>query len=462
MSTKMMAHNKFATFDPNVRMYASWDPETVEPWIYTDWIDETMSWKESCYIHVFLSGATVKYVVKGPDAEKLMSDTFVNGFTLDKFKVGRTKHAIACSPDGNVAMHGVCMRTAEDEFVTYGLDPHVPMQVFSGKYNVEVKELNYSDNFIFQVAGPRSLELVENAMKEDIHDLPFMGFRYGKIAGRDMDVLRMGMAGTLAYELHGSADDAEAIYNEIVRVGKKYGLRRLGLLSYMSSHTENGFPQWGTHFIPSWHNDPACRKYFGLDDEDAEFSYWGKKPEDIELHGSMSDQGLDAYLANPIELGWKHMINWNHDFVGKEALLKIKEDPRTRGICSLEWNAEDILKIFAAYYDDQPDLPDMMMYPQNYFFASDGNLSDKVLDADGKLVGRSTGICYTRYYKKTISLGILDPEQLVEGKELTLIWGTAGTRQIPIRVKVSRYPYLDLASNKDFDLETIPHYQPEA
>lgn len=463
MSADTIVHNRFAPYDPDVLVYARWDAPTniVEPYYYTDWQDETYSWKEGCYIHVFLSGGTLKYKVKGPDAEKLMSDTFVNNFALEKFQVGRGKHAIACAPDGNISMHGVCLRTGEDEFETYGLDPHVPMKVTSGKYDVEVYEPNYEDNFIFQIAGPRSLEVVENAMKEDIHDLPFMRFRYGQIAGRKIRVLRMGMGGTLAYELHGDAEDAHAVYNEIFRVGQDYGIRKLGKLAYMCNHTENGFPQWGTHFILAWHHDPECRKYFGYD-EGEDSDYWANGPESIELHGSMSDQGVDAYLANPFELGWQHMINWKHDFVGKEALLKIKEDPHTRGICTLEWNPEDILKIFAAYYDEEEDLPDMMMYPQNYYFACDGNLSDKVLDSEGNLVGRSTGVVYTKYYKKTISLGILDPEQLEEGKELTLIWGTCGTRQIPIRVKVARYPYLDLTPNRDFDLETIPHYMPEA
>ena len=103
-------------------------------------------------------------------------------------------------------------------------------------------------------------------------------------------------------------------------------------------------------------------------------------------------------------------------------------------------------------------MPDIMYYPQNYYHAADGNLSDKVFDKDGKLIGRSAGIVYTQYYKDTISLGLIDLDKNVQGDEVTVLWGSNGTRQIPIRARIERYPYLDLTSNRDYDMESIPHY----
>ena len=41
--------------------------------------------------------------------------------------------------------------------------------------------------------------------------------------------------------------------------------------------------------------------------------------------------------------------------------------------------------------------------------------------------------------------------------ELTLIWGTPGNPQMPIRVKVARYPYnKEFVRNQDVDVEKIP------
>jgi len=79
--------------------------------------------------------------------------------------------------------------------------------------------------------------------------------------------------------------------------------------------------------------------------------------------------------------------------------------------------------------------------------------------ADGKQVGISTGRICSYYYNRMMSMGFIDPKHAEEGKELTLIWGTPGTPQKEIRVKVARYPYIDLIRNENRDVETIPRYR---
>lgn len=460
----LIRHSPFAPYDPDVYVYSRWcgDTNVLEPLLYTNWMEETQSWKKSCYLHVFLSGGMACMKVKGPDAEKLMSENFVNNFKLEKFPVGAAKHTIACTKEGYIGMHGMSLRVAEDEFDTYSLDPEIPMAIASGKYNVDMTPAEYDKDFVFQIAGPRSLEVVENVLREDIHDLKFMRFRYTSVLGRKVRVLRMGMGGTLAYELHGSVEDAIPVYEEVMRVGKQYDIKRLGILSYMCNHTENGFGQSTWHFVCAYPDDPEVSKYYAKlfsGDEEAPSQNYDMSNDSIPLYGSMSDQGIKAYYANPIELGWSRLIAWDHDFVGKEALQKIAADEKTRVCVTLEWNPEDIVKIFAAYYDDDPEVPDQMVFPENYLQGNYGNLSDKVVDADGNMIGRSAGCVYTRFYKRTISMGLVDPKFAELGTEVTVIWGTAGTRQIPIRAKVARFPYLNLVSNKDYDMESVPHYK---
>lgn len=57
---------------------------------YTNWMDEQMSWKETCYIGDW--SFLVALVVEGPEALKLFSDISVNSFA--KFDIGQAKHAI--------------------------------------------------------------------------------------------------------------------------------------------------------------------------------------------------------------------------------------------------------------------------------------------------------------------------------------------------------------------------------
>ena len=80
------------------------------------------------------------------------------------------------------------------------------------------------------------------------------------------------------------------------------------------------------------------------------------------------------------------------------------------------------------------------------------------MQADGKDIGISSGRVVSYYYNAMISLGFIEKKYAVEGTDLTLIWGTPGNPQMPIRVKVARYPYnKEFVRNQDVDVEKIPH-----
>ncbi len=77
---------------------------------YSGWIDESQSWKTSCYIGdwSFLD----EFHVRGPDALRLFSDFAVNSFAI--FAIGQAKHVICCNSDGKVIGEGVLMRLADE------------------------------------------------------------------------------------------------------------------------------------------------------------------------------------------------------------------------------------------------------------------------------------------------------------------------------------------------------------
>lgn len=439
-------------YDPELKMLARWtgfENNEFLPWEYNGWQAETLSWKTTAYMSTYLSGGPHDVRIVGPDAEKVMSDNFVNSVTLDRWKVGKGKHLIACSEKGTIIAHGMGLRIAEDSFALGGgaMGMIADIAVNSGKYDVRLEEGPFAYGLVLQFAGPRALEITENVVKRDIHDLPFMGILPCEVDGCPARILRMGMGGTLAYEIHCSRADAAHVYEYAWDIAKGFGAERLGLLAYMCNHTENGFPQWAQHFMLAANDDPATYEALG--------AYYST----LELRGSMADQPAETYYRNPIELGWGRMIDYSKPFKGREALIALRDDPHTRRICNLEWNPEDILGIFRAYYDtDDMRMPDLMDYPQRYYDTDSAQLADKVLDADGNLIGISSGVLYTQYYKSTISQCVIDPEFCEIGTEVTVLWGRPGTRQIPIRAKVARYPYLDLAANRDFDIESIPRY----
>ena len=440
---KVLPHSVFVPYDPKaVDLYLGTGFGYAIPWEYTGSRDETMSWKETCYLHGNLN-PTPTFRIKGPDALKFLSDTCVNSFA--NFPIGTGKHAIMCNEEGLVMMDGVLLRLGEDDFITYWMAPYIVYALMKGNYDAVGENLT-GQVFLFQVAGPRSLEVLEAATGDDLHDIRFMHHRMSSINGMEVRVLRMGMAGTLAYEVHGQVGDAHPVYNAILKAGEPFGIRRLGHHAYMMNHTEDGFPQAYYHFPYPWDEDKGFKEFL---DKLGYFIRFGN------LRGSM---GTDIRLRyrNPVELGWAGMIKFDHDFVGRKSLEKEVANPR-RKMVTLVWNTEDIIDVYASQF--QPGEPYANMDDPNHHPIKNANsilYADKVLK-DGKLVGISSGRAYSYYFREMLSLCSIDVAHSALGTEVIVLWGDPGTRQKEIRATVSRFPYLSENRNQDVDVSKIPH-----
>jgi glycine cleavage system aminomethyltransferase T len=436
-------HSPFVPYDPKVDLYLCNLYPFAIPWEYTGWRDETMSWKETCYLHGNLN-PTPTFRIGGPEAVKFLSDICVN--TLKNFPIGTGKHGIMCTEEGFIMQDGVMIRVGEDDFITYWMAPYIAYALMKGRYDAMGEDLT-GKVFLFQIAGPRSLEVLEAASGDDLHDIKFMHHRMTNINGMEVRVLRMGMAGTLAYEVHGQIGDALPIYNAILKAGEPFGIRRLGHHAYMMNHTEDGFPQAYYHFPYPWF-------------EDKDFSEFLKKMGGIQasrqnIRGSI---GPDVRLCyrNPVELGWAGMIKFDHDFVGRKALEKEVANPR-RKMVTLVWNTKDIIDVYASQF--QPGEPYPNMDEPNNFPTEHGENTyhvDQVLK-NGKLVGISSGRAYSYYYREMLSLCSIDVKHSAIGTEVIVLWGDPGTRQKKIRAKVARFPYLNENRNQVVDVSKIPH-----
>ncbi|MFD2858196.1 hypothetical protein ACFSZS_30370 [Seohaeicola zhoushanensis] len=78
---------------------------------YTDWQDESMSWKEGCYIGDWSFLWERRF--RGPDVLKLFADTSVNNFA--KFDLNQSKHVIHTDKNGKLIAEGILTRLGEDE-----------------------------------------------------------------------------------------------------------------------------------------------------------------------------------------------------------------------------------------------------------------------------------------------------------------------------------------------------------
>ena len=416
------------------------------PMVFTGTRDEYMATRTTASLGVALNTSPI-FDISGPDAIKFLNSVCINR-DFSKQKLGGSRHAIICNDRGQMLASGVILRRTEDSFRTYWMAPAIHYYLISSGMNVKGEYKD--DEYFFQLDGPKSLEILENATGADIHDLKFGQNKTVQICGTDMVVYRLGMSGALAYEVHGDAENTEPVYKKLREVLFAFGGKLQGIQSYsVVNHTPAGYSNQGITFMY-----PFATSGEGL----AAFTKEISPP--VNFVGSASVDSENLY-ATPYDAGWGKLVNFDHEFLGKEALLKISKNTPRKPV-TLVWNADDVGEVFTSQFRGADVEPyEQLEYPGNFSdvtqfmeFRADHILSD------GKIVGISAGKTYAYYEHKMISIGTIDDEYAVEGKEVTVLWGTPGHPQKEIRAKVARFPYYNGEyRNETLDVERIPRLQ---
>jgi vanillate/3-O-methylgallate O-demethylase len=403
---------------------------------YSDWRDESMSWKEACYIGDWSFLWERRF--KGPDAIKLFSDISVNSFA--KFDIGQSKHAIHCDENGKVIHEGILSRLSEDELMLFGRGCFwADYKLRHGSYNCTSKA---DDWFNLQVSGPNAIHVVEKASGQSLRDVKFMHSGKIRIAGCELLALRQGMAGEIGFELQGPMTRHKDVYDAIMEAGKDFGIRKLGGRTVFINHLEACFPTIITDYCPAIFGD-------GMKEYRNEFqTAMPGFAATFNIAGSFEADDIAAWYRSPIELGWRKNIKLDHAFIGREALEAELALPK-RVMRTLVWNPEDVVEVYASLFrEDQPyEYMEMPRDQRGFMYA------DKVMK-NGKPVGVATSRGYSYYFREMLSLCTIDVAQSEPGTDVSVIWGNPGTPQKEMRAKVAPAPYK--TDNRRADLVSLP------
>ena len=418
---------------------------------YTGWIDESLSWKQTCYIGdwSFLD----ELHVAGPDALRLFSDFAVNGFS--RFSIGQAKHIICCSQQGKVIGEGILVRLAEEAFEFQALGPVSNWLEFNcrkGRYDAEATLR--SSKFKYQVSGPTSLFLLEKLTGESLRGIGFMHTQKLRIAGHGVVFLRQGMAGEVGFEVQGPKQHAREVMGIILSVGQEFGIRRLGDRTAMINHLEACFPTVTHDYIPAV-GGPAEREFYTALESGAQPAradggrqMW-RLDGCLKVKGSFEADDISAWYRSPVELGWKRNIKFDHPFHGREALETEVANPR-RTIVTLVWNAQDCLDVHASLFRPGGPVYDFMEIPRSQWFCMYANM---VMQGD-QLIGVATSRGYSHTFRQMLSHCTIDLAFSTPGTEVTVVWGDPGNPQKLIRATVAPSPYK--RDNRRADLSALP------
>ena len=414
---------------------------------FSNWRDEQAAWRNSAVLFDQTHHMD-ELTVEGPDAASFLDHIGINSFA--NFDLNRAKHFVPVTPAGHVVGDMIIFRERDDKFVLVGRAPTanwVRFQQAIGKYKVRLTHDPRSDSrpdgkaiyrthYRFQIQGPDANKIFEKIHGGPVPDVKFFHVDWINIGSRRVRALRHGMAGAPGLEIWGPYADKHYVQSTVLQAARDAGvdLRIVGSRAYSTNTLESG---WIPSPLPGIYTGDGMlqdyRDWLGADSYEAVGS----------IGGSFASDNIADYYVNPFELGYGFYIGWKSDFIGKDALLKMK-DGKNRKKVTFEWNRDDVLKVVASSFEEGTPFK-WIDFPQpNY-----ASTSADMLMLDKRMVGMSMFNGYSFNERCMLSLGVVD-ESVQIGDQLTLIWGEPETtgktstephRQAEIRVLVSPTPY---------------------
>ncbi len=422
---------------------------------YSNWRKEQRGWAKSCVLFN-QSYHMVELYVRGPEAMALLEYTAINSFK--NFAVNKAKQYVPVTPDGYVIGDVILFYLDEEEFSLVGRAPAIEWVEFHAQYpkpdgskwNVTVERDERTamrtdgvrKNYRFQLQGPNAMKTLEKAMGQTPPDLKFFNMAHVDINGKDVIALRHGMAGQPGYELFGPWEDYQAVHSALVAAGEEFGLELVGGRAYSSNTLESG-----------WLPSPLPAFYTGDSQMMKDFRTWasGKSYAGMcSVGGSYVPDSVEGYYLTPWDIGYGHIVKFDHDFVGREALEKMAGQKHKQKV-TLALDNEDMMRVMSSLFAEG-DRAKYFEFPSAVYAM---HPFDEVRNAAGEFIGVSTWVGYSSNEGKMLTLAMIDPDEVEMGKEVKLVWGepNGGTTkptvephvQTEIKAVISPVPYSNVA-----------------
>ena len=286
--------------------------------------------------------------ITGSDASKFTQ--LLTPRNLSSCEVNQCKYVLNTNYEGGILSDPILLRLAEDHWWYSISDSDLLLWAMGvagkDKYDIELREPDVSP---LQIQGPKSRALMTELFGSWINDLKYYRCKQTDLNGIPVVVSRTGWSGEIGYEVYLRDEKRGAdLYEKIMAAGKQHKIAPTG---------------------PS----QIRRVEAGI------FSYF----QDMRV------------TDNPFEIGMDRLVDleMEADFVGKEALKKIKKEGIKRKLVGIEILGDPISKVVPP------------QYTPGYFVPDHWPIFD-----DKKEIGYVTSKCFSPRLKKNIGYAFIPIE----------------------------------------------------
>lgn len=189
-----------------------------------------------------------KIEVMGPDAREFVNFVYYN--TMSTLKPGRIRYGFMLTETGLVFDDGVMACVDDTRFLISCSSSHVDA-VMAHLENWRQDSFDPSRIFIHDttlnwstvtVAGPEATRIVEALdVVGDCSEFPHMSLRQGQFDGAPARVARVSFTGDTSYEISVRSDKVNALWDEALKVGAKFGAGPVGTEALLVLRAEKGY-----------------------------------------------------------------------------------------------------------------------------------------------------------------------------------------------------------------------------
>jgi aminomethyltransferase len=235
-----------------------------------------------------------RFRVEGAEAEALLQRVITNDVT--KIPSGAIRYACLTKEDGCVLDDVLVYRDPAKEgefFVVVNASNRERdlewMQKHAAGFDAVVRDLS-DDMAMIALQGPRSEQVLQKIVDVQLSELGYYKWCHGKVDGLEASFSRTGYTGEDGFEIYYPVAEAARIWDLLLEVGKEDELEPIGLGARDTLRLEAGMALYGHELS-----------------------------EDI----------------NPLEAGLQWAVRLSTDFVGRDALQKVKEEGPARKLVGL-------------------------------------------------------------------------------------------------------------------------------
>jgi aminomethyltransferase len=301
----------------------------------------------------------------GAGAAEFLQKLTVND--VHKLSVGKAEYSMMLYPDGGVVDDLIIYRVDDQHYLVVvnaanidkdwaWVEEHLPA-------DLSFSAINRSDRFaLLALQGPNAIRILSQLTDVDLEQLRYYHITQGGVAGLAAYVARTGYTGEDGFEVFVPPDGAMDLWKAILTVGEEHGILPCGLGARDTLRLEAGMPLYGHELTKEV--DPVSA-------------------------------GLARFVAFDVP-----------EFIGREALLRIREEGPTRKLVGFEMVGRGIAR---EHYDIQ---------------------------VDGKKIGEVASGTFAPTLQKNIGTGYVPPAYAAPGTRLDVV-----IRGRPVEARVVPLPF---------------------